>query len=56
MPNRRLAKQVHFREIDDFIAMSTENGLQHENAKTLNLLVSDRGRHRELLPRNMDFD
>jgi hypothetical protein len=45
----RLAEQVNSREIDDFIASSIENGLHHEKAKALGLLVGDRWRHRKLL-------
>jgi hypothetical protein len=47
-PNR-LAQQVHFCEIDDFIAVSTQHGLQHENSKALDLLVRDGWRHRKFL-------
>jgi hypothetical protein len=47
-PNR-LAEQVHFGEIDDFVTAPAEHGLQHENAKTFGLLEGDRWRHRKLL-------
>jgi hypothetical protein len=40
-----LSEEVHSREIDDFIAASIKNCLQHEKAKALGFLVGDRWRH-----------
>jgi len=51
-----LAEQVHSREIHDFITVSTEHGLEHENAKALDLLIADRWRHRKLLARHLNLD
>jgi hypothetical protein len=52
----RLAEEVDSRKIDDFIAASIENGLQHEKAKALGFLVGDRWRHRKLLIRHQNLD
>ena len=44
-PGLNLAEEINFRQIDDFIAASVENGRQHEKAKVLGLFVGDGWRH-----------
>ncbi len=51
-----LAEEIHFREVDDFVAAPAENCSQHEEAEAFGLIESNGRWHGELLPAHKDFD